>query len=309
MNRSHHPVIVLVAWLSLAVLGHGLDASLSSGFSGNETGKCDEMSALCLLPTPFLLRVLRITIRFPFPKICCILKGNGNIVLLNTKALPVTINSFDINMDATQLGRPETVEIYFTPGYAPAFVSPVNFPFTKIFQANVTGMGKGNITVLPDLPSPVSIPANTTYSFYITTTTTTAGGAKLWYHAGVAVGQVIASDQYLRVAEGYAVSYPFLSYIIRKRWNGKGATCSATYLILSLHNVDASILMPLGLSLSCRINCSRNCSLFCFHGSSNTQTNLDTDFEPDYGAADTQTIVSATNNTAAIFQAHPDTKF
>ena len=106
-------------------------------------------------------------------------------------------------MDATPPGRPETVEIYFTPGFAPAFVS-VNFPFTKIFQANVTGMGKGNITVLPDLPSPVVIPANTTYSFYITTTTTTEGGAKLWYNAGVAVGQVIAFDQYLRVAEGYA---------------------------------------------------------------------------------------------------------
>lgn len=119
-----------------------------------------------------------------------------------------------------------TVEIYFRPGNVDLdfFDSPQNDQqYTKVFQANVAGMGKGNVTVLPDLSSPVIIPANTTYSFYITTTNTS--GANLWYNAGVAVGDVVAVDQYVKVGEGYAVSYPFLSYIRRKRWNGKSVAC------------------------------------------------------------------------------------
>jgi hypothetical protein len=157
---------------------------------------------------------------FALLKCAIILTGNGNIFGIKAKIEPITILGFDVNMDSAPN---QTVEIYFHPGLDPGFASPQDYPYTKIFQQNVTGMGKGNVTTLSYLSFPVTIPANATYSFYITTTTTTttAGGAKLWYNAGLAVGDIVASDQHVKIGEGYAVSYPFLSYIKRKRWNGE----------------------------------------------------------------------------------------
>lgn len=186
MHHSLPLTTIICALLSLIALSHGVETSLSASFSGNET-------------------------------------GNGNIFGIKAKIEPITIIGFDVNMDSASN---QDVEIYFHPGIDPGFADPQNYPYTKIFQQNVTGMGNGNVTALPDLSFPVLIPANATYSFYITTTTTTAGGAKLWYNAGVAVGDIVASDQHVKVGEGYAVSYPFLSYIRRKRWNGEDASCN-----------------------------------------------------------------------------------
>lgn len=166
-----------------------------------------------------------ISIASSSPRIICGLKGNGNIFIIKAKIEPIAVTSFDINMDSS-LNVSEAVEIYYHPGIAPGFDSQLDHPYTMIFQQNVIGMGKGNVTVLPNLLSPVYIPANATYSFYITTvgsntTTTTTGGATLWYNVGVAVGDIVASDQYVKIGEGYAVSYPFLNYTKRKRWNGE----------------------------------------------------------------------------------------
>jgi len=163
----------------------------------------------------------------PLLELFCGSKGNGNIFVIKAKIEPIAVTSFDINMDSSP-NVSEAVEIYYHPGIAPGFDSPLDFPYTKIFEQNVIGMGKGNVTVLPNLPSPVFIPANATYSFYITTvvnntTTTTSGETNLWYNVGVAVGDIVASDQYVKIGEGYAVSYPFLNYTKRKRWNGEDA--------------------------------------------------------------------------------------
>ena len=152
--------------------------------------------------------------------------GNGNIFVIKAKISPVTIKSFDINMDGPPY-LPETVEIYFHPGIAPGFDSPLDFPYTKIFQHNVTGAGRNNVTVLPALQTPVVIPTNSTYSFYVTVVSstfdnaTTSTGPCLWFNVGNAVGDVVASDQYVKIGEGYVVSYPFLDYSKRKRWNGE----------------------------------------------------------------------------------------
>ena len=145
--------------------------------------------------------------------------GHGNIFGIRAKIQPITISSFDINIDSTSN---QAVEIYYLPNIDPGFASPQDYPYTRVFQMNVTGRGKGNVTTLPDMPVPIIIPANATYSFYITTTTT--GGAQLWYNAGVAVGDIVASDQYVKIGEGYSVSYPFQDYTKRKRWNGENTT-------------------------------------------------------------------------------------
>ena len=152
----------------------------------------------------------------------CVLFGlaNGNIFTIKAKTQAVSITSFDINMDGASTPQPAPIEIYFHPGIAPGFSSPTNYPYTKIFQDDVTGKGKGNVTALPDLTVPVIIPAGSTYSFYITVANFTFG-TNIWYNVGVAVGDVVASDQYIEIGEGYALGYPFLGYTQKRRWNGE----------------------------------------------------------------------------------------
>ncbi|KAL7440861.1 hypothetical protein ACHAXH_006843 [Discostella pseudostelligera] len=103
-------------------------------------------------------------------------------------------------------------------GIDPGF-SSVNYPYTKIFQNNVTGEGKGNVTELPDLTTPVIIPAGSTYSFYITVASLSFG-TNIWYNIGVAVGDIVASDELISIGEGYALGYPFVGYTPKRRWNG-----------------------------------------------------------------------------------------
>lgn len=179
MKRSH---LIALALLSTVVIpAHGIDTSLSAGFAGTN-------------------------------------KANGNIFTITAKSQAVSINSFDINMDGATTPQPAPVEIYFLPSTDPGFLSN-NSPYTKIFMDNVTGKGKGNTTVLPDLTTPVVIPAGSTYSFYITVASLSFG-TNIWYNTGVAVGDVVASDQHISIGEGYALGYPFLGYTPKRRWNG-----------------------------------------------------------------------------------------
>ena len=159
------------------------------------------------------------SIKFSSISFLVLYTANGNIFTITAKTEAVSITSFDINMDGASTPQPAPVEIYFHPGVDPGFAS-VNFPYTKVFQDNVTGKGKGNVTELPDLTSPVTIPAGSTYSFYITVASLSFG-TNIWYNTGVAVGDIVASDQYISIGEGYALGYPFLGYTPKRRWNGE----------------------------------------------------------------------------------------
>lgn len=212
MSRLHP---IALAFLSLAVLPcRGLDTSLSAGFAGTTKGKFHIVFQIPMLPTLFvgarsnLIHLLLV-----------LYTANGNIFTITAKTEAVSITSFDINMDGASTPQPAPVEIYFHPGVDPGFAS-VNFPYTKVFQDNVTGKGKGNVTELPDLTSPVTIPAGSTYSFYITVASLSFG-TNIWYNTGVAVGDIVASDQYISIGEGYALGYPFLGYTPKRRWNGE----------------------------------------------------------------------------------------
>lgn len=145
--------------------------------------------------------------------------ANGNIFTISAKSQAVSITSFDINMDGASTPQPAPVQIYVLPTTDPGFASN-SYPYTKIFDENVTGKGKGNTTVLPDLATPVIIPAGSTYSFYITVASLSFG-TNIWYNTGVAVGDIVASDQYISIGEGYALGYPFLGYTSKRRWNGE----------------------------------------------------------------------------------------
>jgi len=150
-----------------------------------------------------------------FPR-CTI--ANGNIFTITAKEKAVSISRFDINIDGASTPQPAPIEIYFHPGIDPGF-SSVNYPYTKIFQDNVTGEGKGNVTELPDLTTPVVIPAGSTYSFYITVASLSFG-TNIWYNIGVEVGDIVASDEFISIGEGYALGYPFLGYTPKRRCNG-----------------------------------------------------------------------------------------
>lgn len=89
-----------------------------------------------------------------------------------------------------------------------------------IFQDDVAGQGKGNVTSLPEFTNPVVIPAGATYSFYITVADLYLG-TNCWYNIGTGVGTVHASDSNIEIGEGYAMGYPFLGYSDERRWNGK----------------------------------------------------------------------------------------
>ena len=62
---------------------------------------------------------------------------------------------------------------------------------------------------LPDLSTPVVIPAGATYSFYITIANRTLGTN---LGVGAAGSNVFAAYEYLDVSDGYSLAYPFGPY-------------------------------------------------------------------------------------------------
>ena len=116
--------------------------------------------------------------------------------------------------------NPAPLEVWFVPGIDPGYKDVASFPYQKIFEGDIAGQGKGNVTPLPDFAQPVVIPAGATYSFYITVADLYLG-TSLWYNIGQQVGAIVADDQYMAVGEGYALGYPFLGYSQERRWNGK----------------------------------------------------------------------------------------
>ena len=117
-----------------------------------------------------------------------------------------------VNMDAAT----GLLEVWYRPGtISPNYVSS----YQNAMRQQVTGKGRGNVTSLPAFTNPIYIPANSTYTFYVTTAV--ADAFALWYNWGTKLSQVYASDSYLEIKEGYAIGYPFSGYAEPRLWNGK----------------------------------------------------------------------------------------
>ena len=142
--------------------------------------------------------------------------ANGNIFYITSKSQAISIKSFDINMEAGTA----PLEIHFLPDTDPGYKS-TSYPYQLIYTGDITGQGKGSVTTLPDLASPVVIPPATTYSFYITVANLYSPTA-INYNFGTQVGDIVADDDNLSIGEGYAMGYPFLGYSAPRRWNGTG---------------------------------------------------------------------------------------
>ena len=71
--------------------------------------------------------------------------------------------------------------------------------------------GKNNVTALPDLANSVVIPADASYSFYITVANATLGTV-LNFQSGSGVRNVSVFDEYVEIHNGYSMLYPFKSY-------------------------------------------------------------------------------------------------
>lgn len=115
--------------------------------------------------------------------------------------------------------NPAPLEVHILPGVDPGYQDPTS-PYVKIYEGDIQGQGKGNVTSLPAFVEPVTIPAGATYSFYITVANLFLG-TNLWYNIGNGVGNTVAQDDNLVVGEGWALGYPFLGYSDQRRWNGK----------------------------------------------------------------------------------------
>jgi hypothetical protein len=139
------------------------------------------------------------------------LSADGNLFTLEAKSNQVSIEGFDIHVDAGAT----TIEIYSRPG---VIVTNNNDNGWFLIQTvQVDGQGKGSVTVLPDFTAPVNIPAFSKQSFYVTS----ADEKDVWYTIGQQLGQAYVSDDYLSILEGYALGYGFVGATGPRRWNGK----------------------------------------------------------------------------------------
>ncbi|KAL7505384.1 hypothetical protein ACHAXN_002901 [Cyclotella atomus] len=136
--------------------------------------------------------------------------ADGNLFTLEAKSNQVSIQGFDIHVDAGAT----TIEIYSRPG---VIVTNNNDNGWLLIQTvQVDGRGKGNVTVLPDFAVPVNVPAFSKQSFYVTA----ADEKDVWYTIGQQLGQAYVSDDYLSILEGHALGYGFVGASGPRRWNG-----------------------------------------------------------------------------------------
>jgi hypothetical protein len=126
--------------------------------------------------------------------------------------------------------NPAPLEIYFLPYVDPG--DGTAKPYQMVFKGNITGAGFGKVTSLPALATPVMIPADAAYSFYITIANRTLG-TSVGYNRGSGVGSVAASDDHLEIGEGYSLAYPFGVYTAGMCWNGESCFIFATHVLAS----------------------------------------------------------------------------
>ncbi len=85
----------------------------------------------------------------------------------------------------------------------------------------VIGMGRNELTSLPDFDVPVVIHVGTKMGFYVTTGLDDAPGS-IWCSMGSSIGSVYASNDDLEVAEGYSTESRNgdITWTYPRRWNG-----------------------------------------------------------------------------------------
>ncbi len=135
--------------------------------------------------------------------------------------------------------NPATVEIYYSPGIDPGKKTSA-FPYQKIYNGTIFGQGDNNVTSLPELVSPVVIPAGASYSFYITVANFSLGYMQCTRVSSV--GGVSASNEFVEVLDGYSMGHPFLYYNPGYRWNGEKRTSKVIlfYRIESFNSPSSS---------------------------------------------------------------------
>jgi hypothetical protein len=180
---------------------HALDGSLSAGFFG--TNQSEFFNAIvCFM----LLVIDALTILFISKLV------DGNIFEIKTKTHAVSIKRLDIHMVAAT----HPIQVWYRPGnQSPVYVET----YENAFDADVTGIGPNVATPLPAFHTPIVIPANTTYTFYVTTSQN--GALALYYEFGTLLGQAYVSDDFLDINEGYQMRYSFSSPGQPRKWNGE----------------------------------------------------------------------------------------
>jgi hypothetical protein len=144
---------------------------------------------------------------------------DGNIFEIRTKDYPVTIERMDIHMKETATVLP--IAVWYRPGEANPLYDE---SYVNAIDANMIGNGMNVLTSLPAFPTPIVLPARTTYTFYVTTSKN--GEEALYYGMGSELGKAYVSDDFLEIGEGYAMRYSFSSPAFPRQWNGKSTLYS-----------------------------------------------------------------------------------
>ena len=119
--------------------------------------------------------------------------ANGNIFDI-VATNDVAITGFDVHIDGTCT---ETVEIYYRTDSGYDNLSSLS-DWTLLDSASVTGGGVGTLVAFPNTLS-LTIPAGSTYGFYITTDG--SGSCGFSYTNGSNVGNVYASDSDISITD------------------------------------------------------------------------------------------------------------
>ncbi|MEO6166698.1 MAG: GEVED domain-containing protein [Chitinophagales bacterium] len=130
-----------------------------------------------------------------------------DITAINT----IVITGFDGHIGS---GQTSDLEIYYKKGSYEGFESDAEAWTFFGAENSVAGQGIGIPTPYP-FEINLTIPAGYTYSFYITSKTNIIN-----YTYGTLEGNVFASDDNIKVAEGNAIAYPFGSVTEPVQWNG-----------------------------------------------------------------------------------------
>ena len=113
----------------------------------------------------------------------------------------ITVRGFDVNLTGTC-----GFDIFYRPG------SYVNFENSSVGWIQVAhydtlhAHAAGTATPVL-LTNPVTIPASTTYAFYLTTNNSTTANVK--YTVGTSAGSALATDGKIFILEGCGIKYPF----------------------------------------------------------------------------------------------------
>ncbi|OXA82004.1 hypothetical protein B0A65_01180, partial [Flavobacterium frigidimaris] len=158
--------------------------------------------------------------------------NNGIMFNITAGAAPITITSFDMNLMSG------TYEIYYMPGSYVGSESTAG-SWTKAGTAAVTSLGTNLPTPIP-IPLSITVPANTTFGFYITSN----NGSYVMYNVNSGYTN-IASNTDIIIAGGASIAYPFTVTIPNRSVNctphyTKGPSITTTGTLIELDTKTTS---------------------------------------------------------------------